>query len=573
MANFFTDNQDLVDRFRQLDLADIVTELEGGFRAEVDDAPANYDEAMDVYGEALTLLGDISANFIAPRSAGIDSTGTELVDGKVSYAPMTLEAKDVLSESGFMGVMLPREYGGSNFPATVYMMLIEMVSRADASLMTMFGYQDVGELIARFGTPEQGEKFLPRLASGEHIGAIVLSEPGSGSDLQSIKVRAELGDDGVWRLNGTKHFISNGCGDVLMVLARSESNISNIFGLSLFACAKSDAVKIMRVEEKMGLHGSPTCEILFDNAPADLIGQRKLGLTKYILESLNQARFSVAAQAIGIAEAAYHAALLYAQQRVQFKQKIIDFAAVSEMLVDIRVAIESSRAMVLEGATWLDRRNQLAHRMEAEAAQGEASDETRNAYRNANKINSLLSPMVKYVATEAATRACHQAQQVFGGMGYMRETGIERLVRDVRITTIYEGTSEVQVAGSLKHVMADTLGGLFDGWAEQVSGTGDELSAALAELRATFQVCADLASASGDKQVLDASARGLVDIYASVLGGYLLLRQAKDSDRKALIARRYIVDAKASAAKTRTALTAGKYSDLEQRDTICGIEQ
>ena len=309
MANFFSDNQDMVAQLEDLDLERIVDLLENGYSSNDDEdanfpAPTSYADAMEFYAQSIELLGDITANSIAPLSEHIDSEGSTLnPDGSVSYAKATDEARALLSESGFMGVMLPRKYGGAGVPATIYMLMIELVSRADAALMTMFGYQDVGELIARFGTEEQAQEFLPGLCSGEKIGAIVLSEPGAGSDLQAVKVKAREDENGQWHLNGTKHFISNGCGDVLMVLARSEEKISNIFGLSLFVCAKSDAVKVAHVEKKMGLHGSPTCELLFNDAPAQLIGKRKAGLTRYVLESLNQARFSVAAQALGIAKA------------------------------------------------------------------------------------------------------------------------------------------------------------------------------------------------------------------------------------------------------------------------------
>jgi alkylation response protein AidB-like acyl-CoA dehydrogenase len=574
MANFFTDNTDLVQQFAKLDLSRVVESLEGGYQNEdrQSAAPRDYDEAMEGFEAALTLLGDICANFIAPRGAAIDAKGASLRDGEVRYAAPTTEARELLAESGFMGVTLPREHGGSNMPATIYMMMIEMVSRADASLMTLFGYQDVGELIARFGTPDQAREFLPKLASGEHIGAIVLSEPGAGSDLQSVKLKAHEDEDGNWFLNGTKHFISNGCGDVLMVLARSEPKVENMFGLSLFVCGRSDKVRVTRLEEKMGLHGSPTCELSFDDAPAQLIGQRKAGLTRYVLESLNQARFSVAAQAIGIAEAAYTAALDYARQRVQFKQTIYEFPAVSEMLIDMRVALESSRALLYEGAQWLDRRHQFSHQIALQKEAGTDFEDVQKEYRAANKIVNLLSPMVKYVVTEAANKVCYDAQQIFGGMGYMRETGIERLVRDVRITTIYEGTSQIQVAASIKHVMADSLSGMFDEWAGKKHAPSlRDIRESLDELRVVFDDCVSLLSCRNDRHEIDAAARGVVDMYSRLLGGYLLLDQADADDRKRHIARRYLIDAQGEAAATLSALRRNKHSYQVQRDSICRV--
>lgn len=573
MANFFIDNKDLTSIYASLDLRDVVLGLENNFSAaeQYADAPRNHDEALENFQSALTILGDIAANVIKPRSAEIDATGATFADGRVAYAPQTEEARKLLAELGFMGVMLPREHGGSNYPVTVYMMMIEIVSRADASLMTLFGYQDVGELIARFGTSSQAAAYLPKLASGEHIGAIVLSEPGAGSDLQSIRLAARQNENGEWILNGTKHFISNGCGDVLMVLARSEPNVSNIFGLSLFVCRRSEKVRVTRLEEKMGLHGSPTCELHFDDAPAELIGQRRLGLTRYILESLNQARFAVVAQAIGIAEASYQAALAYARERVQFGSRIYDFPAVSEMLIDMSLGLESSRALLYEGAMWLDRKNRLEHQLADRKNAESGAEEIRDRYRAAARMVSLLSPMVKYVATETANRICYDAQQIFGGMGYIRETGLEQLVRDVRITTIYEGTSQIQVAASVKLVMADALGPYFDAFHARLADTSvSDLLGRIRCIRELFQECIALLSSRQDESEVSAAARSVVDTYSRILAACLLTDQAQNDARKRLMASRYILHAQARAEGTLTMLRHGMYEDGNRRDVICG---
>ena len=397
MTNFFSDNPDLVFHFSNLELRDIVDLIECDYeknpaQAESLSGPDNYEEAMEIYRDSVELLGDISANYVAPRSLSIDADGSELKDGRVCYSKGSDECRRKLAESGFMGVMLPREYGGSAFPATIYMMMIEILSRADASMMTLFGYQDVGDLIARFGTKEQGRKYLPGLASGDSIGAIVLSEPGAGSDLQSIKVKASEVEPGSWVLNGVKHFISNGGGDVLMVLARSEEKMANILGLSLFVCPKSDAVKVAKVEEKMGLHGSPTCEVIFDNAPVEMIGRRKFGLARYILESLNQARFSVAAQALGIAEGAWRQASEYADQRVQFGQTIGRFPAVRDLLDGMQLELLSSRAMLYESIQWLDLKVRLEEALEHGRIPAESRDEASARLREATRYVNLLSP-------------------------------------------------------------------------------------------------------------------------------------------------------------------------------------
>lgn len=568
MTNFFSDNDELRLHFANLHLADVVSLLESDYRtaaANGDSGPASYEEAIDNYRESLDLLGDITANFIAPRSAAIDAAGTSLIDGRVTYARQTDEARRKLAESGFMGVMLPREYGGAGFPATIYMMMIEMVSRADASLMTLFGYQDVGELIARFGTPEQARRFLPGLASGESIGAIVLSEPGAGSDLQAIKVRASRDDAGQWRLDGVKHFISNGCADVLMVLARSEEKISNIFGLSLFVCPKSDRVRVAKVEKKMGLHGSPTCELVFDGAPAQLIGRRKAGLTKYVLESLAQARFSVAAQALGIAQGAYERARRYSSERVQFGRRIGEFPAVAELLDDMELSLQSSRAMLYEAVRWLDLKVQLSEAIEHGRIDEPSLPGAKERLRQASRYTNLLSPLVKYVVTEAAQATCIHAQQVFGGLGYMWETGIEQLVRDVRITTIYEGTTQVQVAAALKHVSSDVLGDLFDTWAgldypEHIH----DIAAQVAENRALFNEMRATIESLGAGALADAAARDLADAYSQVFGAYALLQHVGGDSRRASLARRYAIDAWSFAKAKLAAIRKGRYSHWVQ---------
>ncbi len=562
MPNFFTHNPDLLRHFERLDLEQIVALKEGNYEhAESrDDAPRNYREAMDMYRSALELLGQICADEIAPLRQQIDLEGSGIVDGRVSYASGTVKARRLLSESGFMGTMLPREYGGLHFPASIYMFMNEIVSRADPSLMTMFGYQDVGELIARFGSRDLAERFLPGLASGEYIGAIVLTEPGAGSDLQAIRVRAEQDDAGNWTLNGIKHFISNGCGDVLMVLAKSEPGKSNIFGLSLFACPASEAVAVNRVEEKMGLHGSPTCELEFKDAPAFLVGSRRFGFSRYILESLNQARFAVAAQGIGIAEAAFQEALAYAGKRKQFGKLIGEIPAVDNLLLDIQSDIESSRALLYEGAYWLDIKVSLDEHIAHLKESGTDSSEFRQLSGQATRRLNLLSPMVKYLATEAANRACYNAQQVFGGMGYIRETGIEQLVRDVRITTIYEGTSQVQVAASLKSVMADVLGDDFEHKRESLAATDAPLLERIVNIRGEFERARDYLESKNDQAYTEAAARNLVDIYGSILACYLLLARGNNDARQNLIARRYIISAEAAARAKSMEITEDRFA-------------
>lgn len=571
MSNFFLDNSDLLFHFDRLDLRDVIEIIEHGYsQAEVhDDAPRNHDEAIDYYHSALELFGKLCSERIAPRAQAVDLAGTTLTDGKVEYAAETLENIKDLADAGFMGVIIPRRFGGIGFPASIYMMMIEMLSRADASLMTTFGYQDVGEAIAKYGTLEQAEEFLPDYARGKKIGAMVMTEPGAGSDLQAIRLKAYQDESGQWYLNGVKQFISNGNGGLLLVVARSEGGSRDLFGLSLFACHGGERVRVTTVEHKMGLHGSPTCELYFDDAPAQLIGKRRSGMT-YVLNILNHARFSVASQALGIAEGAYKEALAFARERQQFGTIIYDMPPVSDMLISMRSTLDWMRSMVYAGSQWLDLRNALEERISELKRDGKPFKDEKVRFDRASRILNLLSPLTKYVVTEAAVRICYDAQQLHGGLGYMREMAVERMVRDVRITTIYEGTSQVQVVSCSNSVKADILKNLFDEMAsrdygEQLIPFRDKLET----IREIFDQCRACVRDSDDKLFQAAAMKELVDIYSSIWTGYLLIGEAAASQRKLLVAQRYVKDALARAKAARCRLEEKIYSDLEYRDIIC----
>ncbi len=570
MANFFLDNPDLKFHFDRLDLEEPVTILEHGFTLaeKFEDAPRDYEEAVSYYESALELLGEICGDRIAPRAMSVDLEGTQFVDGKVKYAAGTLENVKDLGDAGFMGVIIPRQFGGINCPATMYMFMIEMLSRADGSLMTLFGYQDVGEAIAKYGTEEQGNEFLLKYSRGEEIGAMVLTEPGAGSDLQSIKVKATQDENGQWRLNGVKHFISNGNGEVLLILARSEPGTKDMFGLSLFACHGGDRVEINSVEHKMGLHGSPTCELFFNDAPAELIGKRRFGLI-YVLNILNHARFSVAAQGLGIAEGAYRAALEYAKIREQFGQIIYDMPPVANMLMDMRTALETGRSMIYAGSHWLDLRNTLEEHIEELKAEGKPYKEEKIRFDKASRILNLLSPLTKYIVTEDAVKVCYDAQQLHGGMGYMREMDVERMVRDVRITTIYEGTSQVQVVSCSKSVLSDALKELIDemeamSYDDDVSDLHDDLKS----IRSSYYDAVQLVKEMDDKSK-GAAMKEVVDMYAYIWTGYLVLGETKVNERKKIIARRYIKTKLAKTSSSMQVLRANVFADISQRDLVC----
>ncbi len=559
MPNLY--NSELQYHFARMDLTDATAVLEHDYTDP--GGPASYDDALEMYESALGLVGDIAGNFIQPRAAAVDRKGATLADGVVTYPPESIESYRRLSDAGFAGVILPRRFGGLNFPASVYVMMIEMVSQADASLMTLFGYQDIGEAIAQLAPEEVAATYLPGYASGEDIAAMVMTEPGAGSDLASIGLKACQDDEGRWRLRGVKQFISNGNGDLLLVLARSEDDVEGVLGLSLFACPGGEHVRVMRIEEKMGLHGSPTCELYFDDAPAVLIGKRRQGLI-HVLAMLNHARFSVAAQALGIAQAAYEDALAWAQQRRQFGKTIIDIPPVANMLLDMAATLQGCRSMLYAGTQWLDLRNKLEEKIERmEAAQHTPSSELRARFRYAVNVVNLLSPAVKYHISEAANRLCYDAQQVHGGMGYMRKVSAERYVRDVRVTTIYEGTSQVLIGSALEHVLADTLNEEFARLSDlEVPEELADLVKDAERIRSNFDAAAAELRARGDETYRRAAGKDLVDMYLSVYQAYLLLTEAIDSPHKVQVARRLVRDSVAESAARLGRIEAGVYEDV-----------
>ncbi|NOX65059.1 MAG: acyl-CoA dehydrogenase, partial [Chlorobi bacterium] len=356
MPNFFTDNEDIVFHFNRLDLKEVLEVTEDNYEQakEFKYAPENYEDAMDNFEKVLEVLGDITGNYIDERASGVDEEGAHFENGEVRYAKGTEENLKRLAQAQLRGMILPRKYGGLNFPFTIYTMSIEMISRADASLMNIFGLQDIADTISKFGTEEQREKYLPKFCTGEHTGAMALTEPDAGSDLQAVKLHAYQDDKGQWRLKGVKRFITNGNGNVHVVLARSEPGTKDGRGLSIFACYNDETLKVRRIENKLGIHGSPTTELQFNDTPAELVGQRKFGLIRYTLDLMFRARMGVSAQALGIAQAAYEEALKYAKEREQFGKAIYNIPAVTNMLLDMRVSLEACRSLIYSASKSVD---------------------------------------------------------------------------------------------------------------------------------------------------------------------------------------------------------------------------
>ena len=468
-----------------------------------------------------------------------------------------------------MGMILPREYGGLNFPTTIYMFAVEMISRADASLMNIFGLQDIGRTIAEYGSLEQKQEFLPGFASGKNTGAMALTEPDAGSDLQAVKLTAYQDEKGNWFLRGVKRFITNGNGEVLLVLARTEAGTKDARGLSMLVCYGDETVKVRRIEHKLGIHGSPTCELQFNDTPAQLVGSRRFGLLKYVMYLMNRARVGIGAQSLGIAQEAYEQALKYAKAREQFGKPIYNLPVVSNILIDMRVSLEAYRSLFYNTCTWLDKKEMLDQMVEKIKSEKKPIAETNERLKEATKYLNLLTPLAKYFLSEGANKICYDSMQIHGGTGYMHEFGIERLSRDARITNIYEGTSQLQVVAASGGVINDVFADHFNECEKkEYKGSLINLLSIVKEIREVFNDCLKYIKEKKDPNIQDVAAKDLVELYGYIYIGFLLLDEANSDQRKVFTARRYILDALTKARKNAEAIKNELYSDILHADTI-----
>ena len=566
--NFFLDNVDLQFHLNKLDLREVVELKENGYSygQQYATAPRHYQDAKDNYRLLLEVLGEVSATVIAPRAAEADKEGAQFREGQVYYAAATQEAVEALKQAELMGVMLPWQYGGMNLPETIYQMMVEIVSRAEGGLMTIFGLQEIASTISEFGSEKQKARVLPRFARGEVAGAMVLTEPDAGSDLGSVQTKATYDEAaGVWRLNGVKRFITNGVAEVMVVLARSEEGSSDARGLSLFLVERDKTVQIRRIEDKIGIHTSPTCEIQYNNTPAELIGKRKFGLIRYAMGLMNGARLAVAAQALGIAEAAYREAHKYSEERVQFGKPIRDIPAVSRMLLSMRGEIEAARALIYETGRWVDLSKAYDHHLATSDSKDKA---TRERLKQASALADALTPLTKYYATEMGNRVCYQAMQVHGGVGYMREFNVERHYRDIRVTNIYEGTSQLQIVAATGKLLGGALNELLEEWAAQEYGPElAPLKAAVTEATELFKK-ATLKLKENEREVVDYYAADLTDMAVYVLNCWLLLQDARLSERKREVARVYLGEHLPKVYSAGEAIHAASAAPLEARAAV-----
>jgi alkylation response protein AidB-like acyl-CoA dehydrogenase len=558
--------------FRHTDVAGSANVCEEGFKfaSEFDYAPADADEAIENYDMVLDSVGQLSAEFIAPRA----------------------EALEKLAQAEVMGFTLPHRFGGLNFPNLVYSMAIEIVSRADAGLMNIFGLQGIAETINAFASEEIKQKYLHDFSAGKVTGAMVLTEPDAGSDLQAIKLRAFQDDDGNWLLHGVKRFITNGCGDVLLVLSRSEPDRSGGLGLSLFVCEPGPTVHIRRLEDKLGIHGSPTCEIFFDDTPCEIIGERQRGLVTYVMSLMNGARIGIAGQSMGVAEAAYRVARDYASTRKQFGVAIEKLPAVRDMLIDMKTVIEAGRALLYETSRVVDMEIGYAKRLENPPQDKAEAKQLKNESRKYRRYAGMLTPMSKYYCSEMCNSVTYDSIQVLGGSGYMRDYACERYARDARITTIYEGTSQLQVVAAVRGVCSGTAEKFMAELAEQqyTPEIGDLLET-LATGRELLKESVVYVKEQGN-EYMDLYGRAVVDIAIDLINGYLFCGQASTKvdmevpvadngsgdngktvsmkQRKMMIARRYISKNAPKIAALAESIRAGDKSTFTEYETLIG---
>jgi alkylation response protein AidB-like acyl-CoA dehydrogenase len=596
MGNFYRDNEDMQFLFRHVDLDKLAAICEDGFKfaGEFDYAPCDTEEAIQNYDMVLDSLGQLSADFIAGRAEEVDRQGNTLnEDGTVTYAKGIQESLEKLAQAEVMGFTLPYRFGGLNFPNLVYSMAIEIVSRADASLMSIFGLQGIGETINAFASEEVKEKYLHDFSAGKVTGAMVLTEPDAGSDLQAVKLRAFQDDNGNWFLHGVKRFITNGCGEVLLVLARSEPDRSGGLGLSLFVCGRGPTVHIRRLEDKLGIHGSPTCEIFFDNTPCELIGERQRGLVTYVMSLMNGARIGIAAQSVGIAEAAFRVARNYAATRKQFGVAIEKLPAVRDMLIDMKIAIEAGRALLYETSRVVDMEVRYSKCLESNPPEDKAEVKQLKAeLRRYKRYAAMLTPMSKYYCSEMCNRVAYDSIQVLGGSGYMRDYACERHSRDARITTIYEGTSQLQVVAAVRGVCSGTAEKFIAELSEQQFGP--EVKDLLEELAEGTQLLKKSVAFVKEKgnEYMDLYGRALVDIAIDLIAGFLLCGQASSKidmeaetaaeqgqsandsvsmrKRKAMMARRYITKNAPKITALTEMICTGDKSTLTDYQTLVG---
>lgn len=562
MANYYTDNSELKFHLTHPLMEKIVRlkEREYAFTKEFDFAPMDYEDAVDNYDRVLDVVGDICGNIVSENAESIDAEGPQVVDGHVIYARGTQENIDALNKAGLMGMSLPYKYDGLNFPIVPYIMAADIVSRADAGFVNIWGLQDCAETINEFASEEQKEKYLPRVSGGDTM-AMDLTEPDAGSDLQAVQLKATWNEEKqIWLLNGVKRFITNGDGDISLVLARSEPGTKDGRGLSMFIYDKqSGGVTVRRIEHKMGIIGSPTCELVFKDAPAELVGSRKMGLIKYVMALMNGARLGIAAQSVGVSEAAYREALAYAKERMQFGKAIVRFPAVYEMLSMMKAKLDASRTLLYETARFVDMYKTYMHISEERKLEKEERDEMKKYQRLAD----IYTPLSKGMSSEYSNQLAYDAVQIHGGSGFMKDYPVERIYRDARITSIYEGTTQLQVVAAIRGVTTGAyLNQIRVYEAETVSPKLEYMKRSLIILTDEYERAVKKVVASDDNEFIDFHARRLVEMAGHIIMSYLLLLDTNRDESFLRSAQNYLAFAKGQVKAHSEFIQASDLADL-----------
>ncbi len=548
MANFYTDNPDLKHHLTHPLMEKIVALKERDYTdaQKYDYAPLDFEDAMDNYERVLDIVGEICGDIIAPNAEDVDHQGPKVVDGHVEYADGTKVNLDAVRKAGLMGMSMPRRFGGLNFPITPYIMAADIVSRADTGFENLWGLQDCAETIYEFADEEQKQKYIPRVCEGETM-SMDLTEPDAGSDLQSVMLKATEQPDGTWRLNGVKRFITNGDSDIHLVLARSEDGTKDGRGLSMFIYDKRDGgVTVRRIENKLGIKGSPTCELVYKNAKAVLCGSRRLGLIKYVMALMNGARLGIAAQSVGVSELAYREALAYAKDRKQFGKAIIEFPAVYEMIAVMKAKLDASRSLLYETSRFVD----MYKLYEDIAKERTLTPEERKEMKHYSRLADACTPLAKGMGSEYCNQNAYDCIQVHGGSGFMKDYACERLYRDARIISIYEGTTQLQVVAAIRHVTTGTYMGLIESYAAQdVRPELQPLKDDLVAMTKTYAEAVEKVTSIKDQAYNDLMARRLVEMAGNIVMGYLLLLDANRTESFTKSAEVYNKMAQAEVAK------------------------
>ena len=525
MANYYTDHPEIGFHLNHPLMKRIVELKERNYadKENFDDAPVNYEDAIENYKRILDITGDVAANIVEPNAESVDLEGPHLENGRMIYASKTFENLDATRKAGLWGISMPRRYGGLNLPNITFSMLSEVMSAADAGFQNVWSLQSCIDTLYEFGSEEQCQKYIPRIAAGETM-SMDLTEPDAGSDLQRVMLKATQDADGTWRLNGVKRFITNGDSDIHLVLARSEDGTKDGRGLSMFIYDKRNGgVDVRHIEHKLGIHGSPTCELVYKNAKAELCGNTRLGLIKYVMGLMNGARLGIAAQSVGVEQEAYNEGLAYAQERAQFGQKIINFPAVYDMLSRMKAKLDAGRSLLYQTARYVD----IYKALEDISRERKLTPEERTEMKKYTRLADAFTPISKGMNSEYATQNAYDAISIHGGSGFIMEYKSQRLYRDARIFSIYEGTTQLQVVAAIRYITNGTYLTIIKEMLEtEVCDCVKPLQTRVAKLVELYEDALNYVKEANNQDMHDFLARRLYDMTAEIIMSLLIIEDA-----------------------------------------------